>query len=95
MKRILLISRNEMILSSLLNHLFEQGFDAMGALRDAEAVSFLKTFKPHLVVLAGAFTESEKTHLMEQLMDSSDVPIIAYRGSAKNLSENVNKALNK
>ena len=95
MKRILLISRYDLILSSLLNQLFEQGFDAMGALRDAEAVSFLKTFKPHLVILAGAFTASEKILLMEQLMDCpSDVPIISYQGSAKNLLENVNKALN-
>lgn len=95
MKRILLISRYEMILSSLLNQLFENGFDAMGALRDAEAVSFLKTFKPDLVILGGAFSETEKTHLMEQLIDTqSDVPIISYQGSAKNVLESVNKALN-
>lgn len=95
MKKILLISRYDLILSSLLNQLFEQGFDAMGALRDAEAVSFLKTFKPNLVVLGGAFSKTEKTHLMEQLIDTqSNVPIISYQGSAKNLLENVNKALN-
>ena len=93
MKKILLISRHEIILASLLNHLYEQGFDSIGALRDAEAVSFLKTFKPNLVILGGAFETIEKENLVTQLLDyQSDIHIILYQGGVKNLLKTVNKA---
>lgn len=93
MKKILLISRHEIILASLLNHLYENDFDSIGALRDAEAVSFLKSFKPDLVILGGTFTPIEKEALIAQLIDyQSDVSIISYQGGVKNLMETVNKA---
>ena len=94
MKKILLISRHEIILASLLNHLYEQGFDSIGALRDAEAVAFLKTFKPDLVILGGAFEAIEKENLTTQLLDyQSDIRVVSYRGGVKNLLEMVNKAI--
>jgi DNA-binding response OmpR family regulator len=94
MKKILLISRHEIILASLLNHLYENGFDSIGALRDAEAVSFLRSFKPDLVILGGAFMPIEKETLIAQLIDcQSDVSIISYQGGVKNLMETVNKAI--
>ena len=92
MKKILLISRHEIILASLLNHLYEQGFDSIGALRDAEAVAFLKTFKPNLVILGGVFETIEKENLIAQLLDyQSDIHIISYQGGVKKLLETVNK----
>ncbi len=92
MKKILLISRHEIILASLLNYLYEQGFDAIGALRDAEAVSFLKNFKPDLVILGGRFDAAEKETLITQLIDyQSDIHIISYAGGVKNLLATVNK----
>ena len=91
MKRILLISRHEIILASLLNHLYEQGFDSIGALRDAEAVAFLKSFKPNLVILSGAFETTEKDNLMAQLLDyQHDIRIVSYQGGVKKLLETVN-----
>jgi DNA-binding response OmpR family regulator len=94
MKKILLISRHEIILASQLNYLYEQGFDSIGALRDAEAVSFLKSFKPDLVILSGRFEETERTALMAQLIDCQpNLLIIHYQGGVKNLLETVNKAL--
>ncbi len=94
MKKVLIISRHTIILASLLNHLYEQGFDALGAVRDAEAVSFLKTFKPHLVILAGHFEDAEQLLLIEQLIDcQQDVRIIEYAGGVKNLLNTVNAAL--
>ncbi|MDZ7877416.1 MAG: hypothetical protein U5L45_07095 [Saprospiraceae bacterium] len=94
MKKILIISRHEIILASLLNQLYEHNFDSMGALRDAEALSFLQSFNPDLVVLAGAFTESEQLSLMEQLLDSQPaIAIISFKGSAKKIVEAVNTAL--
>jgi DNA-binding response OmpR family regulator len=93
MKKILLISRHEIILASLLNHLYENGFDSIGALRDAEALSFLKNFKPDLVILGGSFTETEQTELMKQLIScQQDVLITTYKGGVKNLLETVNQA---
>jgi DNA-binding response OmpR family regulator len=94
MKKILIISRHEIILASQLNHLYENGFDSIGALRDAEAVSFLKKFKPDLVILSGTFTEIEQTELIEQLRNcQQDVLITTYKGGVKHLLETVNKAL--
>ena len=94
MKKILLISRHEIILASLLNHLYEQGFDSIGALRDAEAVAFLKSFKPDLVILGGAFDAVEKDILTAQLIDYQlDIRVISYQGGVKNLLGTVNKAL--
>jgi DNA-binding response OmpR family regulator len=94
MKKILVISRHEIILASLLNQLYEHNFDSIGALRDAEALSFLRSFQPDLVVLAGVFTESEHLSLMEQLMDNQPVvEIISFQGSAKKIVEAVNKAV--
>jgi PleD family two-component response regulator len=94
MKKILLISRHEIILASLLNHLYENGFDSIGAIRDAEAVSFLQKFKPDLVILGGAFEGDEKEKLTAQLIDcQKDVKIISYRGGVKNLMEMVNSSL--
>jgi chemotaxis response regulator CheB len=96
MKKILVISRHEIILASLLNQLYEHNFDSIGALRDAEAVAFLQRFQPDLVVLAGSFTESEQQALMEQLMDNQPaLAIISFRGSAKKIVEMVNQALEK
>ena len=92
MKKILLVSRHEIILASLLNHLYEQGFDSIGALRDAEAVSFLKNFKPDLVILGGAFDATEKEALTAQLIDyQTDICIVSFQGGVKNLLETVNK----
>jgi DNA-binding response OmpR family regulator len=94
MKKILVISRHEIILASVLNQLYEHNFDSIGAVRDAEAVSFLRSFKPDLVVLAGAHTETERLSLMEQLIDSqSNIPIISFQGGAKKIVEAVNSAL--
>jgi DNA-binding response OmpR family regulator len=94
MKKILIISRHEIILASQLNHLYENGFDSIGALRDAEAVFFLKSFKPDLVILGGQFTEMEQTELIEQLRNcQQDVLITTYKGGVKHLLETVNKAL--
>jgi glutamate formiminotransferase / formiminotetrahydrofolate cyclodeaminase len=93
MKKILLISRHEIILASLLNHLYENDFDSIGALRDAEAVSFLKSFKPDLVILGGRFEDVERAELMTQLIDNQpNVKVISYQGGAKNLLETVNSA---
>ena len=95
MKKILLVSRHEIILASLLNHLYENGFDAMGALRDAEALSFLKSFKPDAVILAGDFDQAELQRLMTQLIGNQlDLPVLVYRGGAKGLLEKVNKYFN-
>ena len=94
MKKILLVSRHAIILASQLNHLYENNFDAIGALRDAEAVSFLKSFKPDLVIFGGHFDATEETKLMEALRDCQpNVLIIKYQGGVKNLLETVNKAL--
>ena len=96
MKKILLVSRHEIILASLLNHLYEQGFDSIGALRDAEAVSFLKSFKPDLVILGGAFDATEKEALTAQLIDyQTDIRIVSFQGGVKNLLETVNKQFQK
>jgi DNA-binding response OmpR family regulator len=98
MKKILVISRHEIILASLLNHLYDNDFDSIGALRDAEATAFLQRFKPDLVILAGHFEDAERQHLMEQLMEHlldfvPNPPIISYKGGVKNLLETVNNAL--
>ena len=95
MKKILIISRHEIILASLLNLLYENGFDAMGALRDAEALSFLKSFKPDAVILAGDFDQAELQRLMTQLIGNQlDLPVLVYRGGAKGLLEKVNNYFN-
>jgi DNA-binding response OmpR family regulator len=94
MKKILVVSRHEIILASVLNQLYEHNFDSIGALRDTEALSFLRSFKPDLVVLAGVFAEIERLSLMEQLMDSQlNIPIIPFQGSAKKIVETVNATL--
>jgi two-component SAPR family response regulator len=94
MKKVLLVSRHDIILMSLLNHLYEQGFDSIGALRDAEAVAFLRSFKPDLVILGGHFDEDEKLDLTKQLIDcQSTIKIISYAGGVKNLLATVEKAL--
>jgi glutamate formiminotransferase / formiminotetrahydrofolate cyclodeaminase len=93
MKKILLISRHEIILASLLNHLYENDFDSIGALRDAEAVSFLKSFKPDLIILGGRFEDAKRTELVAQLIDCQpNVKIIDYQGGVKNLLETVKTA---
>jgi AmiR/NasT family two-component response regulator len=94
MKKILVISRHEIILASLLNHLYENDFDSIGALRDAEAVAFLQHFKPDLVILAGHFEDAERQNLTEQLMCfTPNPPIVSHKGGVKNLLETVNNAL--
>jgi two-component SAPR family response regulator len=94
MKKILIISRHSIILASALNHLYENGFDSIGAMRNEEAVSFLKNFKPDLVILGGVFEEIEKKELMEQLIDcQTDVAIIPFASGVKNLLPMVKKAL--
>jgi AmiR/NasT family two-component response regulator len=94
MTKILVVSRHTILLASALNHLYENGFDAIGALRDAEAVAFLKSFKPDLVVLSGQFEESEQRELMEQLIDcQEDIKIISFSGGVKTLLPMVNSAL--
>ena len=91
MKKILIISRHEIILASLLNHLYNNGFDALGARRDAEAVSFIKSFKPDLVILAGDFEFVEQEELMAQLNECQpNTFIFSYRGGVKDLMERVN-----
>jgi PleD family two-component response regulator len=93
MKKILVISRHEIILASVLNQLYENNFDSIGALRDAEALTFLHRFQPDLVVLAGVFTESERLSLTEQLLDNqANLEIISFQGSAKKIVEVVNAA---
>jgi DNA-binding response OmpR family regulator len=95
MKKILLVSRHEIILASLLNHLYEHGFDSIGALRDAEAVAFLRSFKPDLVILGGYFEDEEKVNLKRQLIDCQPtIKIIDYAGGVKNLLTTVEKAFN-
>jgi AmiR/NasT family two-component response regulator len=94
MTKILVVSRHTILLASALNHLYENGFDAIGALRDAEAVAFLKSSQPDLVVLSGHFEETEQKDLRAQLIDcQEDVRIISFSGGVKNLLPMVNSAL--
>lgn len=90
MKKVLVISRYEIVLASVLNRFYENGFDALGALRNAEALSFLKSFKPDFVVLSGAFELAEQEDLTAELIDyQPNLTIIVHRSGVNELMQKV------
>lgn len=55
--RVLVIGRSELHLASLLNFLYESGFDSIGARHNEEAFRFFDEHEPHIVIITNHVDE--------------------------------------
>ena len=65
MKRVLVIAAQELQLASVLNFLYESGFDSIGARQNDEALRFFDVHDPHIVIVSSA-VDAESSHFLKQ-----------------------------
>ena len=65
MKRILVIAKHGLQLASVLNFLYESGFDSIGALQKDEALRFFDIHDPHIVIISSSI-DDETNHFLKQ-----------------------------
>ncbi len=58
--RVLVIGRYELQLASLLNFLYEAGYDSIGALKNEEALHFFDEHDPHIVIMTNHVDEMSR-----------------------------------
>ena len=64
-KRILVIGRHELQLASVLNFLYESGFDSIGALQNDETLRFFDEHDPHIVIIVNP-VDDESSNFFKQ-----------------------------
>ena len=60
-ERVLVIGRYELQLASVLNFLYESGFDSIGALQNEEAFRFFEEHDPHIVIVSNNVDEASQS----------------------------------
>ena len=65
MKRVLVIARHELQLASVLNYLYESGFDSIGALQNDEALRFFDELDPHVVIISSTIDDDSSRFLKQ------------------------------
>lgn len=58
--RVLVIGRSELHLASLLNFLYESGYDSMGARHNEEAFRLFEEHNPHIVIITNHVDEASQ-----------------------------------
>ena len=64
-KRVLVIGRQELQLASVLNYLYESGFDSIDVLQNDEALHFFDEHDPHILIISNT-VDDESSHFLKQ-----------------------------
>ena len=64
-KRALFVSRFELELASVLNFLYESGYDAIGALQNEEAFRFFEEHDPHILIISKNIDDASRAIFKE------------------------------
>ena len=67
-KRILVISRQELQLASVLNFLYESHFDSIGVLQNDEALRFFDEHDPHIFIISSTVDNESKQFLKQHFL---------------------------
>ena len=93
MKKVLVVAHFELHLASALNFLYENNFDALGALRDGEAEKFLMAFKPDVLIFLNHSDETKQNVLTKIVHDLGlSCAILQHKGGVNGLLETINAA---
>ncbi len=84
MKKIIVLSASELVLSGYLNALYEAGCDSVGALSAAEFLTTYEWFKPDLIVVANGI-DSETIQFLQE--NFAQIPRIEHKTGVKGLVE--------
>ncbi len=68
-KRVLVIGRQELQLTSILNALYELGFDSIGVLQNDEALRFFDEHDPHIVIIINNVDEESSGFLKQHFLN--------------------------
>ena len=80
-KRVLFVSRFELELASVLNFLYESGYDAIGALQNDEAFRFFDEHDPHILIISKNVDDVSKASFKELfLQKKTSLTIIEHPG---------------
>ena len=63
--RVLVIGSYDLELASLLNYLYESGYDSIGARHKIEAIRFFDEHEPHTIIFAKTIDEESRAYLKE------------------------------
>ena len=81
-KRVLFIGRHELNLASVLNFLYESGYDSMGALRNDEAIRLFVEHDPHLLILSNHVDDESKAYFKKVFLEiKPSLTILEHSGS--------------
>ena len=93
-KRALVIAKQELLLASVLNFLYESGFDSIGALNSDEALRFFEEHDPHIVVISNYGDDASNVVFKKYFLNiKPSLTILEYSGgisALKLLIENIN-----
>ncbi len=67
-KRVLVISRHELQLASILNFLYESGFDSIGVLQNDEALRFFDEHDPDIIIISSTVDEASSVFLKQHFL---------------------------
>lgn len=67
--RVLVIGRSELHLASLLNFLYESGYDSIGALKDEEAFHFFDEHDPHIVIITNHVDDTSRNSFKKKFIE--------------------------
>ena len=96
MKRILVIGRHTLGLASVLNRLYENDFDSIGAVTDAEALRVFERFQPDAVLIIGDVEVASKALFHAVFTEKNAfLPVIEHIGGVSGIVEKIRLALNK
>ena len=62
-KKVLVVGRNELNLASVINFLYESGYDSIGVLQKQDALRFFEEHEPHILIFSNLSDEALKIEL--------------------------------
>lgn len=68
MKRVLVIAKHELQLASVLNFLYESGFDSIGARQNDEALLFFDEHDPHILIISSSVDDESSRFLKHHFL---------------------------
>ena len=68
-KRVLVIGRQELQLTSILNALYESGFDSIGVIQNDEALRFFDEHDPHIVIIINNIDDESSRFLKQHFLN--------------------------
>ena len=86
MKRILVIAKHELQLASVLNYLYESGFDSIGARQNDEALRFFDEHDPHIVIISNSVDDESSFFLKQHFLKTKpNLTILELSGGVSEL----------